>query len=105
MFPSIAVLSSNERLLLLAAAAIIGLIVLIARFKCNAIVALILAAIFVGLGSGMPVTKIAENFEAGVAKTLGGLAMIIGLGTILAKLLAESGAAAVIARTMVGWFG
>jgi len=104
MLPSLAVLSPNG-LLGLAAVAIVGLIVLIARFKCNAFVALILAALFVGLGSGMPLSAIASSFEAGVAKTLGGLAMIIGLGTVLGKLLSESGAAAVIARTMVGWFG
>jgi len=104
MLPSLAVLSPNG-LLGLAAVAIVGLIVLIARFKCNAFVALILAALFVGLGSGMPLTAIATSFEAGVARTLGGLAMIIGLGTVLGKLLSESGAAAVIARTMVGWFG
>jgi len=104
MLPSLAVLSPNG-LLGLAAVAIVGLIVLIARFKCNAFVALILAALFVGLGSGMPLTAIASSFEAGVARTLGGLAMIIGLGTVLGKLLSESGAAAVIARTMVGWFG
>jgi len=104
MLPSLAVLSPNG-LLGLAAVAIVGLIVLIARFKCNAFVALILAALFVGLGSGMPLSAIASSFEAGVARTLGGLAMIIGLGTVLGKLLSESGAAAVIARTMVGWFG
>ena len=104
MFPSLAVLSPNG-LLLLAGASIIGLIVLIARFKCNAFVALMIASVVVGLGSGMPLPTIASSFEAGVARTLGGLAMIIGLGTILGKMLSESGAAAVIARTMVGWFG
>ena len=100
----LAVLPPNG-LLCLAAAAIIGLVVLIARFKCNAVVAIVLAALFVGLGSGMPPGEIVTSFEGGVAKTLGGLAMIIGLGTILGKLLAESGAAEVIALTMVRWLG
>lgn len=110
MFPVLATLSPNG-LLLLAAATIVGLVLLIARFKCNAFVALMLASLAVGLGSGMPLTTlgttpgIAESFEAGVAKTLGGLGMIIGLGTILGKLLAESGAAEVIANTMVRWLG
>jgi GntP family gluconate:H+ symporter len=102
--PTLAVLSANG-LLCLAVVVIIGLVLLIARFKCNAFVALMIASVAMGLGSGMPLTDIASSFEAGVAKTLGGLAMIIGLGTILGKLLSESGAAAVIARTMVGWFG
>lgn len=104
MSPTLAVLPPNG-LLALAACAIVGLVLLIARFKCNAVVAIVIAALFVGLGSGMPLADIVTSFEGGVAKTLGGLAMIIGLGTILGKLLSESGAAEVIALTMVRWFG
>ncbi|MES2571653.1 MAG: SLC13 family permease, partial [Verrucomicrobiota bacterium] len=104
MSPTIAVLSPNG-LLLLAFTAIVGLIVLIARFKCNAFVALMLASIVVGVGSSMPLNAVAKSFQDGVGSTLGGLAMIIGLGTILGKLLAESGAAEVIANTMVNIFG
>ena len=104
MSPTLAVLSPNA-LLALAGCAIVGLILLIAQFKCNAVVAIVIAALFVGLGSGMPLADIVTSFEGGVAKTLGGLAMIIGLGTILGKLLSESGAAEVIALTMVRWFG
>ena len=100
----LAVLPPNG-LLALAAVAIVGLVVLIARFKCNAVVAIVIAALGVGLGSGMPLGEIISSFEGGVAKTLGGLAMIIGLGTILGKLLSESGAAEVIALTMVRRFG
>lgn len=96
---------SPTGLLLLALTAIIGLIVLIAKFKCNAFIALILAAVFVGVGSGMEIEKIAKSFQEGVGGTLGFLAMIIGLGTILGKLLAESGAAEVISSTLVRWFG
>lgn len=99
-----ATLSPNG-LLFLALAAIIGLIVLIARFKCNAFIALMLASLVVGLGSGMPLTGIVSSFEGGVGKTLGTLGMIIGLGTVLGKLLAESGAAEVIATTMIRMFG
>ncbi|MGH8047199.1 MAG: gluconate:H+ symporter [Chthoniobacterales bacterium] len=104
MFSLFAVVSPNA-LLLVAAAVIIGLIVLIARFKCNAFIALMIASLVMGLASGMPLPGIVTSFEAGVAKTLGGLAMIIGLGAVLGKLLAESGAAEVIATTMVRWFG
>ena len=102
--PIFATLSPNG-LLLLAAAGILGLILLIARFRCNAFVALVLASLFVGIGSGMPLGDVVSSFEGGVGKTLGGLAMIIGLGTILGKLLSESGAAEVIANTMVRWLG
>ncbi|MHA3774676.1 GntT/GntP/DsdX family permease [Verrucomicrobiota bacterium sgz303538] len=99
-----ATLSPNG-LLLLALAAIVGLVFLIARFKFNAFIALMIASLFVGLGSGMPLGDIVGSFEGGVGKTLGFLGMIIGLGTILGKLLAESGAAEVIASTMVRMLG
>ena len=97
--PTLATLSPHG-LLILAGASIIGLILLIARFRCNAFVALILASLSVGIGSGMPLADVATTFDAGVGKTLGGLAMIIGLGTILGKMLSESGAAHVIANLL-----
>lgn len=90
---------------------ILGLVVLIARFKCNAFVALVLASLVVGMGSGMPFVAaggkpgVVESIEAGVGRTMGSLALIIGLGTILGKLLAESGAAEVIAERLVRWLG
>ena len=121
--PILATLSPNG-LLLLALATIVGLVLLIARCKCNAIIALILATLVVGVGSGMPLVTIAEHanpnlpgamipeqlgvaaaFEAGVGKTLGFLAMVIGLGTMLGKMLGESGAAHVIAERLTVWFG
>ena len=120
---AIAALSSNS-LLLLALIAIVGLVVLIARFQFNAFVALMIASVFVGFFSGMPLITepprpdpsnpavmlperlgVAAAFELGVGRTLGFLAMIIGLGTVLGKLLAESGAAEVIASTMVRLLG
>ena len=92
-------------LLCVAFAAIAGLILLIARFKWNGVVALTFASMLLGLCSGMEPAAVAESFTEGVAKTLGGLALIIGLGTILAKLLAESGAATTIASRMVAIAG
>ncbi len=106
----LAVLSAAG-LLWLAAGAVAGLIVLVARFRCNAFIALVLASLAVGLGSGMPLVAqggrpgVVESLESGVGRTLGSLALIIGLGTILGKLLAESGAAEVIADRLVRLLG
>ena len=96
---------SPTALLVIAFATIFGLILAIARFKCNAIVALTLGSLLLGLCARMDPVKVADSFKDGVAGTLGGLAMIIGLGTILGKLLAESGAAHVIAGRLVVLFG
>jgi GntP family gluconate:H+ symporter len=60
---SIPGLSPDTSLLVVVVFAVIGLIVLVARFKLNAFLALILASIFVGLCSGMPLPKIARSFQ------------------------------------------
>ena len=86
-------------------AAIVALIILVARFKLNAFIALMLATLFVGLCSGMPPLRVAKAFQEGVGNTLGFIAVVVGLGTMLGKLLSESGGAEVIANTLVRAFG
>jgi gluconate:H+ symporter, GntP family len=96
----------DSRLLLLyALIAVVALVVLIARFKLNAFIALVLASLFVGVCSGMDLTRIAKSFQDGVGATLGFVAVVVGLGTMLGKMLAESGGAEVVARSFVKWFG
>ncbi|HEY3901154.1 MAG TPA: gluconate:H+ symporter [Chthoniobacter sp.] len=104
MFFSLAVLSPNA-LLLVAAVAIIALILLIARCKINAIIAITIVSLILGLAAGMEPGKVVDAFTDGVAHTMGQLAMIIGLGTMLGKMLAESGGANVVASGIVRVFG
>lgn len=98
-------LSHETSLLVFALVAVIGLVGLIARFKLNAFVALILASVFVGLCSGLELTRIGQSFADGVGGVLGSIAAIIGLGTILGKLLGESGGARVIADRLINLLG
>jgi GntP family gluconate:H+ symporter len=85
--------------------AVAGLILLIARFKVNPILALVLAALFIGLTSGMELSAIMKRITEGVGSMLGSIAMILGLGSMLGKLMAESGGAERIALTLIGRFG
>src|ERR1051325_8196356 len=98
-------LSREATLLGCTALAIVALVVLVARFKLNAFIALTIASLFVGLCSGMPPLKVAEAFQEGVGKTLGFIAVVVGLGTMLGKMLSESGGADVIANTFVRALG
>src|SRR5512137_2493272 len=91
-------------LLLWALVAVVGLVLLVARWKLNAFVALILASLFVGIAAGMNLTTIATSFQEGVGRVLGDIAMVVGLGTVLGKLLAESGGAGVVADTLIRAF-
>ena len=105
MFPPILAALSPNALLALAAFAIVALVLLIARVKCNAIIALVLVSMLLGLAAGMDPLKVVKSFDEGVGKTLSSLAMIIGLGTMLGKMLGESGAAHVIAERLTALFG
>ena len=92
-------------LLVYALIAIIALVVLIARFKMNPFITLMVVSVALGLAVGMPATSILKSFEAGVGGTLGHIAIVVGLGTMLGKMMAESGGAERIARTLIGLFG
>lgn len=92
-------------LLLYVLAAVLGLILLVAKLRLHAFLALMIASLFVGVCSGMPLGDIAKAFQQGVGNTLGFIAIVVGLGAVLGKLLAESGGAEVVARRFIGLFG
>jgi GntP family gluconate:H+ symporter len=92
-------------LLLNALIAVVGLVVLIARFKLNAFVSLLLASLWVGVSSGTGFPPVAKAITDGVGGVLGSIAIIVGLGTIVGKLLAESGGAEVVAEAFLRRFG
>ena len=98
-------MSATTQLLLLAFAAVVALIVLIARFKLHPFVALITVSLALGIVAGMPFGAVVKAFQDGVGTVLGFIAIVVALGTMLGKMMAESGAAARIATTLVGRFG
>src|SRR5947207_4095350 len=92
-------------LLLLAFVAIVILILLIARFKLNPFVALMTVSLALAAASGMPLATIVKSFETGVGGTLGHIAIVVALGTMLGKMMAESGVAERIALTLISVAG
>ena len=98
-------MSTDARLLLFALAAVIALILLIARFKLHPFIALALVSLMMGVAAGMPPLTAVKAFQDGVGNTLGFIAVVVGLGTMLGKMMAESGAATRIATTLIGLFG
>ena len=98
-------MSPNTRLLLYALAAVVALIVLIARVKLHPFVALILVSLGMGTAAGMPLPNVVKAFQDGVGGILGFIAIVVALGTMLGKLMAESGAATRIATTLITLFG
>ena len=94
-------MNHNTSLLLFALAAVVALVILIARFKFHPFVALMLVAILIGWHSGMKLPAIAKAFQDGMGHTLGFLGVVVGLGMMLGKMLTESGGARVVAQTLV----
>src|SRR5438874_10674019 len=92
-------------LLLLAFVAIVILMLLIARFKLNPFVALMTVSLALAAASGMPLATIVKSFETGVGGTLGHIAIVVALGTMLGKMMAESGGAERIALTLINIAG
>jgi len=85
--------------------AVVGLILLVAVFKLNPFLSLLLVSLGLGAAAGMPAGTILHSFEAGMGGTLGHIAIVVALGTMLGKMMAESGAAETIANTLIRWFG
>ncbi|MGV2291216.1 GntP family permease [Trinickia sp. YCB016] len=95
----------GSMLLVYTVIAIAALILLIARYKVYPFLVLIIVSLVLGLVVGMPMDKIVKSFEAGTGGTLGHIAIVVGLGTMLGKMMAESGGAERIATTLIKWFG
>jgi len=98
-------MSREVFLVLLGLASVGGLIFLIARLKLNPFIALLVTSLALGAAAGLPLDKLLVIYEAGVGNALGHIALVVGLGTMMGKLMAESGGAERIAQTMIGWFG
>ena len=82
-----------------------ALILLIVRFKVHPFVALVAVSLGMGAAAGMSPGALVKAFQDGVGATLGSIAVVVGLGTMLGKMMAESGAAARIATTLIARFG
>ena len=78
---------------------------LIIRLKFNAFIALVLVSLFVGTGVGMHPDALLNAIQKGMGDTLGSLAMIVGLGVMLGRMLTETGAVEQISTGMIRFFG
>jgi GntP family gluconate:H+ symporter len=84
----------------------VGLVVLLVTWlRMHPFIALAVGSLFVGVAAGMPLADIPRSFQGGVGDTLGFIALVIGLGTVIGKLLAESGGAVVVSNALVRALG
>ena len=81
------------------------LVLLITYFKVNTFISFLIVSILAAIVLGIPMSKIPGTVEKGIGSIMGGLTLIIVLGAMLGKIVAESGAAENISTVMVRLFG
>jgi Gnt-I system high-affinity gluconate transporter len=84
---------------------VVLLLVLITVLKFDAFLSFVLVCLFVGLTMGLSIDETVNAVTKGIGDTLGMLVLILGFGAMLGRILADSGAAQQITRTMVAGFG
>lgn len=86
-------------------ASIALLLLLIIKFKVHAFVALVLVSLLTAIVTGMPVDKILPTLLSGFGNTLASVALLVGLGAMIGRLLEITGGAKVLADTLINKFG
>lgn len=94
-----------SRLLLSAILGIVLLLVLIIKVKLHPVLSLLIASLAIGLGAGMPISQLTSTIEEGAGKTLQGIVLLIGLGSMFGGILEVSGGAKAVAHKLIDRFG
>ncbi|MGR2770263.1 GntP family permease [Photobacterium ganghwense] len=92
-------------LLSVAAAAIALLLLLIMRLKVHAFIALTVVSLLTAMATGVAVDKVVPTMLSGFGGTLASVALLVGLGTMIGRILEITGGAQVLAETLIGRFG
>ncbi len=92
-------------LLLIAAGAVALLLFLIIGVKLHAFVSLVLVSALTAVVAGIPVSDVPDALVYGFADTIGAVALLVGFGVMIGRLLEITGGAQVLADTLIGRFG
>ncbi|MFJ7067382.1 gluconate:H+ symporter [Streptomyces sp. NPDC101115] len=93
--------AGNAQLGIAVLAGIAVIVLLITRFKLHAFLALTIGSLALGAFAGAPLADTIKSFTTGLGTTVAGVGVLIALGAILGKLLADSGGADQIVDTIL----
>ena len=96
---------STSYLLSVAGIAVILLLFLIMKLKVHAFVSLVIVSAATALATGIPYGKIMTEMLNGFGGTLASVALLVGLGAMIGKVLEQSGGAQVLADTLIRVLG
>ncbi|MCS0636079.1 GntP family permease [Streptomyces sp. LP05-1] len=97
--------AGNAQLGIAVLAGIAVIVLLITKFKLHAFLALTIGSLALGAFAGAPLDKAIASFSAGLGSTVAGVGVLIALGAVLGKLLADSGGADQIVDTILARAG
>ncbi|MEE2568735.1 GntP family permease [Pseudarthrobacter sp. J64] len=92
-------------LLLIAGLAIVALLFLIIKLRMHALLALILISLATAFATGIPADKVVSVLVGGFGSTLGTVALLVGLGAMLGRIVETSGGAKTLADYLINLFG
>ena len=95
----------SATLLIIAAVAVAVLLTLIIALRMHAFVALILVSFLTAIAAGVPLVDVGPVAIAAFGSTLGTVALLVGLGAMIGRLLEITGGAQVLADTLINRFG
>ena len=96
---------STGPLLGIAVAAIAVILVLVIYFKLHAFLTLLVVSALTALAAGIPLEGIVPTMTESFSSTLGSVALLVGLGAMIGRLVEASGGAKSLADAMVRHFG
>lgn len=97
--------AGNAQLGIAVLAGIAVIVLLITKFKMHAFLALTIGSLALGAFAGAPLADTIKSFTTGLGNTVAGVGVLIALGAILGKLLADSGGADQIVDTILARTG
>ena len=92
-------------LLAIAAAAVATILVLVIYFRIHAFITLITVSALTALATGIPLEGVVPTMTDGFGSTLASVALLVGLGAMLGRLVENSGGAQSLAELLVRKFG
>jgi Gnt-I system high-affinity gluconate transporter len=84
---------------------ILVLILLTTWAKLNAFLSFLIVSLGIGLANGMNIDSVTHAVQTGMGELLGSLLVILVIGAMLGKLIADNGAAQRIVSAFMQWFG
>lgn len=98
-------MSSDVAILINTAVAVLATVLLIVRFKVNPVISLVLGSIYLGLSTGLGVTKTVETITGGFGEIMVEVGLLIAFGVLMGSILNETGAIRRLVEHLLRVFG